>query len=158
MEITNNPRLETVNVNRITNATGLISFAANSMGLEIRFPNLESAQNLTIRNATLVELPSLKSTRGLLGLYSNFFESFRAPNLTRTGDLVFDDNSNLRNITLPALETVSGAFQIANNTALRRFNGAPELREITGALDFTGNFTEYVLCISLLTYHLTDHG
>jgi hypothetical protein len=55
---------------------------------------------------------------------------------------VFNDNSNLKNISLPVLKTVGGAFQIANNTKLVKFTGAPRLEEITGALDFTGAFDE----------------
>lgn len=142
MLILNNPRLATVNVNNIVNATGLINFSANSEKLKIQFPNLERAQNMTFRNATSVDIPSLKKTSGLLGFYSNTFQSLAAPNLTETGDLVFVDNSKLGNISLPALETVNGALQIANNTKLDTIDGFDSLALIDGTLDFTGKFSE----------------
>ncbi|KAK2739115.1 hypothetical protein FQN57_006681 [Myotisia sp. PD_48] len=144
MEITNNPHLTEVNVNQITNATGYINFAANHKDLKITFPNLQTAQNMTFRNTSSVQLPSLEKTDGLLGFYSNFFEDFIAPNLTSTGDLVFTDNSVLTNISLPILKTVKGAFQIANNTALKSVT-IPKLETITGALDFSGNFSKVEL-------------
>lgn len=145
MQILNNNRLATVNVNNIVNATGLINFSANSEKLKIQFPNLETAQNMTFRNATSVEIPSLKKTAGLLGFYSNTLEDFSAPNLTETGDLVFVDNSKLSNISLPVLETVNGALQIANNTKLETIDGFDSLTLIDGTLDFTGKFTEIKL-------------
>lgn len=142
MLILNNPRLATVNVNNIVNATGLINFSANSEKLKIQFPNLERAQNMTFRNATSVEIPSLKKTAGLLGFYSNTFQDISAPNLTETGDLIFVDNSKLNNISLPVLETVNGALQIANNTKLETVDGFDSLTLIDGTLDFTGKFSE----------------
>lgn len=142
MQIVNNPHLTMVNVNNIVNATGLINFSANSDKLKIQFPNLQNAQNITFRNATSVDVPSLKKTAGLLGLYSNTFEEFAAPNLTSTGDLVFVDNNKLNNISVPLLETVDGAIQIANNTKLDTIDGFKSLTTIKGTLDFTGNFTE----------------
>lgn len=145
MDIANNPSLSSVNVNKITNATGLISFSANSEDLQIKFPNLQSADNMTFRNTSLVEVPSLETTKGLLGLYSNYFETFSAPNLTSSGALVFNDNSALNNISLPVLKNVDGPFQIANNSMLESFKGAPKLEEISGTLDFTGVFNEIEL-------------
>jgi len=97
---------------------------------------------MTFRNASEVALPSLKSTDGLLGFYANHFTSFIAANLTSTGGLVFAANENLMNISLPSLETVKGVFQIANNTALKSVDGFPKLKSISGALDFSGNFSK----------------
>jgi len=140
-DISNNVDLHTINVNEITNITGLASFSANNKDLQVSFPKLQAAKNMTFRNASLVEVPSLKSTEGLLGFYSNYFTSFSAPNLNTAGGLVFADNSALNNISLPVLKTVDGVFQIANNTALLIVDGFPKLETVDGALDFAGNFT-----------------
>ncbi|OJD09889.1 hypothetical protein AJ78_08875 [Emergomyces pasteurianus Ep9510] len=145
MEISNNPHLMEADVAQITNITGYCSFSANHMDLKISFPRLEGALNMTFRNASTVDLPSLKKTEGLLGFYSNYFESFYAPNLTSTGDLVFADNPAVNNISLPALETIRGAFQIANNTDLATIDGVPSLKTIYGALDFTGKISKVKL-------------
>jgi hypothetical protein len=142
MEVSNNRFLADANVNQITNITGLMSFSANAQELKITFQRLQTAKNMTFRNASAVSLPSLKTTDGLLGFYSNYFESFFAANLTSTGGLVFDDNGLLTNISLPSLESVKGTFQIANNTALKKVDGFPNLKSVTGALDFSGNFSE----------------
>ncbi|PGH22933.1 hypothetical protein AJ80_02982 [Polytolypa hystricis UAMH7299] len=145
MEVSNNRHLKEVDVNEITNSSGYISFSANHMDLKISFPNLENAKNITFRNVSEIAIPSLKKTEGLIGFYSNYFTSFIAANLSNTGDIVFADNSALTNISLPILEKVKGAFQIANNTALKRVDGIPKLKTITGTLDFSGNFSKVEL-------------
>ena len=141
-EITNNPKLKEVDVDQITNITGTAIFSANHKDLRISFPNLESVRNISVRNASTVQFPSLKSTEGLFGLYSNYIEDFLAGNLTQTGDLVFADNSALTNLSLPVLETVKGAFQVANNSMLKSIDAAPKLKTVSGALDFSGSFSK----------------
>jgi len=141
MDINNNPYLNTVNVNNLANVTQALSFSANSRTLEISFPNLVSAANLTFRNASAVSVPSLASVNGSMGFYSNTFESFTAPNLTSTGgSLAFVDSPALTNISCPQIEEIGGAFLVANNTELKTIDGFPKLQVIVGALDFAGAF------------------
>ncbi|KAL2001881.1 hypothetical protein VTN02DRAFT_1093 [Thermoascus thermophilus] len=140
LDVTANPSLSEVNVNGIRNCTGLLNFAANNEKLKISLPNLETGRNMTFRNTSSVSIPSLKSLTGQLGLFGNTFEDFAAPNLTTVGDLVFDSNENLKNISLPQLVTVNGGFQIAKNDELKEIDGIPKLQTITGALDFSGVF------------------
>ncbi|KAI5287082.1 hypothetical protein KEM52_001766, partial [Ascosphaera acerosa] len=141
IDVNNNNKLAEINVNEIKNITGLASFSANNKRLEIIFPNLRSAQNMTFRNLSRVELPSLKKTDGLLGFYSNSFSSLSAPNLTSTGDLVFTSNPQLTNMSLPKLTKVDGVYQVANNTKLHSITGVNSL-ETVNAIDFAGNFTK----------------
>jgi len=141
MNINNNPYLDTVNVNEIANITGTLTFSANSKGLSITFPNLEQANNMTFRNASSVDMPSLSVVNGSLGFYSNTFQSFSAPNLTSTGGaLAFVDSPNLNNISFPSLTIIGGGFLIANNSNLENIDGFPMLQTIVGALDFAGAF------------------
>jgi hypothetical protein len=79
---------------------------------------------------------------GQLGFFSNSFSSFAAPNLTKTGDVVFDSNPNLANISLPQLQKVNGGFQISSNDKLTVIDGFPNLQSIVGALDFSGAFNK----------------
>lgn len=144
-DLTANTALATVNVNNIKNITGVLTFAANSPSLNVDFPNLQQAVNMTFRNATSVSIPSLKSLSGQLGFFGNSFTTFSAANLTDTGDLVFDNNDSLTNISLPQLTTISGGFQIANNNQLLSIEGVPKLQTIIGALDWTGNFNNVSL-------------
>jgi hypothetical protein len=144
-DITANTALRQVNVNNITNCTGLLNFAGNSLKLQIEFPNLLAGQNMTFRNVSQVSVPSLSSLTGQLGFFSNSFSSFTAPNLTKTGDVVFDSNSNLANISLPRLSKVNGGFQISSNDKLTVIDGLPDLQSIVGALDFSGAFNNVSL-------------
>ena len=141
MDINNNPYLTTINVNSLMNVTDALSFSANGRDLEITFPNLEGAANLTFRNVSKIDMPSLSNVDGAMGFYSNTFESFAAPNLTQTGgSLAFVDGANLNNLSFPSLTTIGGGFVIANNTGLQKITGFPKLATIVGALDFAGTF------------------
>ena len=156
MDINNNPYLNTVNVNNLANVTQSLSFAANSKTLEISFPNLESAANLTFRNASAVTMPSLAKVNGSLGFFSNTFQSFAAPNLTSTGgSLAFVDSPGLTNLSFPQLTQVGGAFLVANNTNLTSIDGFANLGVIVGALDFAGSFDRCVTLTTLLMEALT---
>ncbi|EAW10145.1 GPI-anchored protein Ecm33 [Aspergillus clavatus NRRL 1] len=140
-DITENLQLKTVNVNELKNATGLINFAGNLNSLEVDLPNLSSGTNMTFRNVSAVSVPSLHNLTGQLGFWGNSFQSFSAPNLTETGDLIFNDNGKLNNISMPSLETVNGGFQIARNDKLNTIE-LPSLSVVAGAIDFSGKFDE----------------
>ncbi|KAF2461585.1 hypothetical protein BDY21DRAFT_90226 [Lineolata rhizophorae] len=138
--IANNRYLESMDL-QLSNITNALTMEANAPNLEVSFPNLEWAFNMTLRNVSSLSIPSLEHVNGSFGLYSNFFETFSAPNLTTIeGDLSFVDNGDLTNITMPVLELVEGGFQIENNSQLTNINGFPELATVGGALDFTGDF------------------
>lgn len=150
MQIDNNRYLSTVDVNNMRNVTESISFAANSRTLAIRLPNLESAANMTFRNVSDVQVPSLTSVEGSIGFYSNTFESIALPNLTETGGaLVFQDGIGLSNISVPQITQVGAALNINNNPDLQIIDGFPELRVVVGALDFSGVFDQSVAFRSL---------
>jgi hypothetical protein len=154
MDINNNRFLTTINVNDMRNVTNALSFSANNKDLEISFPNLEGAANLTFRNVSKIDMPSLSSCAGDIGFYSNTFESFSAPNLTQTGGtLAFVDSPNLSNLSFPSLTTIGGGFLIANNTQLETISGFPKLKTIVGALDFAGSFNKYVFRIYIRSSH-----
>jgi len=141
IDINNNFYLTTVNVNDLANVTNALRFSANGRDLEISFPNLVGAANLTFINVSTVAMPSLSSVAGSMGFYSDQFESFAAPNLTMTGgSLAFVDCPNLANLSFPSLTSIGGGFLIANNTALSSISGFPQLTTVVGAIDFTGTF------------------
>lgn len=140
--LANNRYINNVSM-QLGNITGLLNLADNNPDITVEFPNLIWAFNMTFRNCSTVSLPSLETLNGSLGLYSNFFESFAAPNLTKVGGaLALVDNGALSNISFPMLEEVKADLQIANNTELHEVSGLPELKTIGGAFDFNGNFTD----------------
>jgi hypothetical protein len=142
MDINNNQYLKTINVNALTNVTSGLSFSANGMNLEIEFPNLQNAANLTFRNVTSISMPSLSEVPGAMGFYSNGFESFSAPNLTQTGNTIaFVDSSRLSNLSFPMLETVGGGLLLANNSELKSLIGSFDaVTTIDGDINFYGVF------------------
>ncbi|ESZ97539.1 hypothetical protein SBOR_2086 [Sclerotinia borealis F-4128] len=146
LNINNNNRLKTFST-QVGNVTTLLNIDSNGKNLDVSFPNLIWAANMTFRNVSSVSIPSLAVVNGSLGFYENYFTSLNAPNLTAVGNtangqggLAFVANPALANITIPMLQTVGGAFQIANNSALTGIS-FPELTEVGGAIDFSGNFT-----------------
>lgn len=141
-DITANTAMDTINVNDLKNVTGLLNIAANAPSLKVTLPNLGGAQNITIRNVSSVSIPSLKELSGQLGLFGNTFKEFSAANLTSTGDLAFDNNGKLSNISMPQLTKVNGGFTISKNDDLEDITGFQKLQTVTGALDFTGEFNK----------------
>lgn len=141
--INNNPALTTIDM-QLTVLTGPLVIEGNGFGHNITasFVDLITAQNMTFRNCTEVLLPSLANVTKDLGFYGNSFETFSAPNLTTAGGLIFNDNVELTNISLPSLTSINATYQIANNTKLKDINGFANLKVIKGALDFSGNFTK----------------
>ncbi|KAJ6123798.1 hypothetical protein N7471_011115 [Penicillium samsonianum] len=142
--IQNNRDLKTININNLVNATDLISFSGNFDTLEIDLPNLGTGTNMTFQNISSVSLPSLEKLTGQLGFWGTKFETFSAPNLTQTGDLIFKDNSKLSNISMPVLKTVGGGFTIARDDKLSTIS-LPNLQRVNGAIDFSGTFNKLAL-------------
>ncbi|KAF7178805.1 hypothetical protein CNMCM7691_007626 [Aspergillus felis] len=140
-DITENTQLKSININNLKNATDLINFAGNLNSLEVELPNLSSGTNMTFRNVSAVSIPSLHNLTGQLGFWGDAFTSFSAPNLTSTGDLVFNANTKLTNISMPALLTVNGGFLITRNDELSTID-LPSLQVVTGAVDFSGKFDD----------------
>lgn len=142
--VNNNAALQNISL-QVTSIKNSLDIEANDgfvSGLTTTFPLLETAQNMTFRNCSSVSLPSLANVTEDLGFYGNTMTSFAAPNLTTVGGLIFVDNTDLTNISIPGLVSVNGSYQIANNTLLKQINGFQKLSVIKGALDFNGNFTE----------------
>lgn len=143
MDVNNNNYLTTINVNDLKNITDELSFSANGMDLEVNFPNLVGAANLTFRNVSAISMPSLSQVSGAMGFYSNLFSSFAAPNLTTTGgSLAFIDCPSVSNVSFPLLTEVGGGMILANNSDLKAITGFPQLTTIVGALDFAGTFNK----------------
>ncbi|KAI6248047.1 hypothetical protein HI914_03472 [Erysiphe necator] len=144
--INNNNRLKTFST-QIANVTSSLDINSNGNNLDVSFPNLVRAANMTFRNVSTVSIPSLAIVDGSLGFYGNYVPSIIAPNITSVGSkadgqgsLAFVANTKLTNISMPLLKTVGGAVQIANNLALSGIN-FPSLSYVGGAIDFSGNFS-----------------
>lgn len=142
--VNNNPALTNISL-QVKSIKGSLNILANDgspAGLTTSFPLLETALNMTFRNCSQIFLPALKNVTDELGFYGNTFTNFTAPKLTTAGGITFVDNTELVNVSLPNLEKVDGAFQIANNTELDVLDGFKKLAVVAGTLDFRGEFSE----------------
>ncbi|PQE13256.1 GPI-anchored cell wall organization ecm33 protein [Rutstroemia sp. NJR-2017a WRK4] len=146
LNINNNNRLKTFST-QVGTIHDLLNIDSNGKDLDVSFPNLIWAANMTFRNCSSISIPSLATVNGSLGFYENYFKDLSAPNLTTVGNtangqgsLAFVANPSLANITIPGLTKVGGAFQIANNSALEDISFA-KLATVGGAIDFSGNFS-----------------
>jgi hypothetical protein len=139
--IANNGYIDEISM-QLGNVTDSFTLADNNEQVKVQLPNLIWASNLTFRFCGSVEVPSLESLNGSLGLYNNGFESFSAPNLTTVGQAIaIIANDKLSNVSFPQLNKISDDLQIANNSKLMEVDQFPQLTKIGGAFDMTGNFT-----------------
>lgn len=149
-DVNNNPFLGEIALS-VSSIRDFLNIGANRVqgdGLSVRFPNLLTAGEMTVRNTSSIEIPSLSNVTQNLGFYGNDIESLSAPNLTAAGGIVIVDNAELTSISMPLLTTINGrngTYQIANNTELRSIDGFGALSNVNGDLDFSGNFTSVVL-------------
>lgn len=147
LDISNNRRLQKFST-QVSSVSELVNIASNGAELEVSFPNLVWAKEMTFRNVSMVSIPSLKTVNGSLGFYATYMEGLQAPNLTTVGNfesgqvgaLSFVANAVMTNVSMPLLKSIGGAALIANNTVLEDIS-FPALTQVGGAIDFSGVFT-----------------
>lgn len=145
--INNNKYLKTVNV-ALGNVSDALSIEFNSKNVDVSFPQLTWAMNITVRDAGSVSFPKLVSVNQTIAFINNTFPAASFPMLTQVGQsFTFNSNTKLTNVTADKLETIGGTFQLANNTQLINIDGFDSLTTVAGSVDFSGSFTKYVLHI-----------
>jgi hypothetical protein len=141
INVANNKQLNQMTFS-VTTVTNSIDIEANGPSFTVNFPNLISAQNITFRGCSDIEIPSLSNVTGSLGFYESGLTVISAPNFTATanqGTLAINANPSLTNVSFPMLKTVAGGVQIQNNTILKDLE-FDSLQTIGGAIDFYGAF------------------
>lgn len=128
----------------IKSISGDLTIQANGLDMEVSFPNLIWAMNMAVADVSKISFPSLQVVNGSARFDNNKFDSFSFPNLTqtKTGDISFVGNENMKNLTFPKLTQIGGGLLIANNTALTDNGDFPVLDTVVGAIKLRGNFTE----------------
>lgn len=142
--IANNDDITSIEM-QVTNITESITLSFNNAQVNVSFPKLQSANNISFRAIGSLNIPSLsKINSGSFGIFeSESLESVSAPNLTKIdGALVIDNNKGLKNISFASLTDVGANLQIANNTNLHKIDGLPKLKNVMAALDMSGNFSK----------------
>ncbi|GAM82836.1 hypothetical protein ANO11243_008220 [Dothideomycetidae sp. 11243] len=145
MILSNNNQLNEVDL-PIKNIDTAFSVEFNGRNMTINLPNLVTAYNMTFRNVSELNMPSLAGVNASLGFYGCDFSDFALPNITSVGgDISFIGNDEVTNITMPQLSHLTGALQMSANAALLDINGFPDLSQVGGAIDINGNFTNVTL-------------
>lgn len=128
---------------QLKEVSGFIVLQGNGDRMNATFPNLQSANNITIDEVAAVSLPSLKTVNGDIGFnMNNQLEQISLPKLTTVdGSVTIASNDGLKNYSMPVLESVGGAVNVQNNSILDSVV-FPSLTEVGGAFDAYGNFSE----------------
>jgi hypothetical protein len=143
LNINNNNYLKSIDV-ALSNVSQSLTISSNGRNLNVSLPNLIWANNLTVRDASALYVPSLKTVNSSMAFINDTFTTIDFPKLTEVGEsLAFVSCSKLANVTVDNLESVGGTFQMANNTKLSVVKFA-ELSKVGGAVDFSGAFTSLV--------------
>lgn len=145
MTISNNGQLTEVDLPITSINTGL-AIEFNGQTMDVSFPNLENAFNLTFRNVSSLSMPGLGQVNQSVGFYGCTFDNISLPNLTSVGgSITFVGNNDVTNITMPELTSITGALFLSANPMLDTVNGFPLLKTIEGAIDMSGNFSSVSL-------------
>ncbi|AET37289.1 uncharacterized protein Ecym_1031 [Eremothecium cymbalariae DBVPG len=142
LNINNNRYMDHIktNVKRITTQ---LSISANSENLLLDMPELEAADNVTVRDAASVSFPKLEYVNQSLELIENNFETLQIPKLKRIGGTFgLIDNRNLETVNLSSVSVVHGGLMISNNTKLTTLDFLPELQQVGGAIQFEGTIED----------------
>jgi len=96
--------------------------------------------------AGAISFDKLKHINGSLNIRNTTVDQITCDVLTTIdGTLAFIGNTKLSKLDFPELEEIGGGFKIHNNTDLTKINGFPKLKQVRGAIDFVGYFTNVTL-------------
>lgn len=140
--IANNGNLQQFSMN-LQNVTGDITMQQNGARMNVTFPYLKSARNITIHGVPSLSMPNLANLDGGLDVSENdMLDSLMLPKLQTVGDsFSINNNKGLKNYTAPVLTSVGGAVNVQNNTQLDVVT-FPKLQTVSGAFNSFGNFTK----------------
>lgn len=140
--INNNRFLEVIKSN-IKTVNIQFTIHANARDVELKMPNLESAQNLTIRDTSSIYLPNLQHVQSSFQIIENLITSLDVSNLQYVGGtLGLIENHQLTKANFNNVSEVQGGLMIAHNNKLDKINFFQSLRQIGGAIHFEGKFSE----------------
>lgn len=129
----------------VGNITTSAMIANNSGSTTVRLPSLTYAYELSIANASSVDLTMLQSVSQNLDISYSQTQNFSCPGLTFVGgDLTMGNNGELAGLNLNELVDVQGTLAIEDNPVLMDLSGLSSLSNIGSALEIRGAFTKYV--------------
>ncbi|MCJ1479780.1 hypothetical protein MMC13_008466 [Lambiella insularis] len=140
--LTNNTRLNFFALPNIT-TMGSLMVAGNGSNLSFAMEALQTVGDFSIWNASYLYLPALQKMLRDVDHAHNKFTTIESTELVQVqAGLFVDGHADLLLIDFPALQTVNGVVQIAENPQLLNIS----LQNLTQsqALDFADNFSSYI--------------
>ncbi|KAH3899551.1 uncharacterized protein SCDLUD_003828 [Saccharomycodes ludwigii] len=142
LNINNNRYMESIDSNAKTISRQL-SISANARDLVVSFPQIEWANNITIRDVVSADLPTLEFVNNSAEFIDNFFTELKLPNVKSIGGtLGIIENYHLKNVDLEEVSDIFGGLMITNNSEIETINFLPNLQHIGGAIQFDGKFKD----------------
>ncbi|KAF2808870.1 uncharacterized protein BDZ99DRAFT_389125, partial [Mytilinidion resinicola] len=139
--IANNRYLNNISI-PLTNIGSSLTIEANNPAVNISFPSLQWASNITIRNASSIDMPSLNYVDDSWGISCCDMEDLTVNTLSVIkGALEMHSNTYLRKVSMPNILSV-GSLAIQNNTVIESINGFGQLGTVNGTIEFDGDFNK----------------
>lgn len=142
LNINNNRFLESINAN-LKGIKTRLAISANAKNILVSLPNLEWANNITIRDVSSINLSNIETVNASLELIDNNFQALKFPKLTSVGGtLSLIENYNLKEVEFPNIGEIGGGLMIVNNTQISKINFFPKLMSVGGAIEIFGDFKD----------------
>lgn len=139
LNVNNNRFLENIKIN-VKHISEKLSISGNAKTLNLYMPELEWANNIIIRDSMIVTLPKLQYVNESLEFIENHFEMLELTNLKYIGGtLGIIENKQLQKADLSNVTNIVGGLMINGNDKTRNIDFLPNLQQIGGAIQFTGN-------------------
>lgn len=142
LNLNNNRFLESINSN-VKGIEERLSISGNARGVTVGLPELEYANNITIRDVTALNLSKIEKVNASMEFISNHFKSLKLPKLKHVGGtLSLIENANLKDVEFNNVDEVGGGLMIVNNTNVDTINFFSKLTSIGGAIELIGQMKE----------------
>lgn len=137
--VNNNKDITTIN-SGLQSVTDSLAISYNAQGVNVTLDQLSSAYNIYLQDVGALSLSNLTTVNSSLVLDNCQFETLEIKNLTSIGNsLTITDNSDLTDISFPALTAIKGAFIIENDDSLSTIDGFPVLKSVSGSVSLDGS-------------------
>ncbi|KAH3682149.1 hypothetical protein WICPIJ_006883 [Wickerhamomyces pijperi] len=142
LNLNNNRFLDSINSN-VKGIQEKLAISANAKGVTVNFPELEYANNITIRDVSSLNLSRVEKVNASMELISNQFQSLKLPKLRNVGGtLSLIGNANLKDVEFNNIDEVGGGLMVVNNSNIDNINFFPKLTSIGGAIELIGQMKE----------------
>lgn len=145
LNINNNAEITLIELLDLETVELWLVLAANSADADISLPKLTTAANLELQDVALALIPKLEKITETLVLTNNNWDAVTIEKLYSVGVAIqVLKNDAMRSFLLPQLTYINGSLEITNNTELNNID-LDNLETISGATTISGDFYNFTL-------------